>query len=152
MKSLEDPQCKAEIIERIGRVQQDSPRRWGKMTAPQMVCHLNDCFIAIIGGKPISRAPGHYPRILFKWIALYAPVQWPHDVATRPEFDQCIGGTAPAVFEEDKRRLLALVEEFGAKANGVRSKTHPVFGGMSLRDWMRWGYLHTDHHLRQFGQ
>jgi Protein of unknown function (DUF1569) len=152
MKSLEDPQCKAEIVERIERVRQDSPRRWGKMNAPQMVCHLNDCFLAVIGDEPISSAPGRYPRTLFKWIALYAPVRWPRGVQTRPEFDQLIGGTVPAEFEEDKRRLLGLVEEFAAMPEGVQSKAHPIFGGMSARDWMRWGYLHTDHHLRQFGQ
>jgi hypothetical protein len=27
-----------------------------------------------------------------------------------------------------------------------------MFGPMSERDWMRWGYLHADHHLRQFGR
>jgi hypothetical protein len=25
------------------------------------------------------------------------------------------------------------------------------FGAMIPRDWQRWGYRHTDHHLRQFG-
>ncbi|HEV2663419.1 MAG TPA: DUF1569 domain-containing protein [Blastocatellia bacterium] len=28
---------------------------------------------------------------------------------------------------------------------------HPYFGAMSESQWMRWGYLHCDHHLRQFG-
>ena len=28
---------------------------------------------------------------------------------------------------------------------------HPFFGAMSPNQWLRWGYLHTDHHLRQFG-
>jgi hypothetical protein len=28
---------------------------------------------------------------------------------------------------------------------------HPIFGAMSERAWLRWGYLHMDHHLRQFG-
>jgi hypothetical protein len=29
---------------------------------------------------------------------------------------------------------------------------HPMFGAMTTLEWMRWGYLHTDHHLRQFGR
>ncbi len=29
--------------------------------------------------------------------------------------------------------------------------SHPVFGELSEWEWMRWGYLHADHHLRQFG-
>jgi hypothetical protein len=28
---------------------------------------------------------------------------------------------------------------------------HPIFGELTEREWMRWGYLHTDHHFRQFG-
>jgi hypothetical protein len=28
---------------------------------------------------------------------------------------------------------------------------HPVFGQMSESAWLRWAYVHTDHHLRQFG-
>ena len=28
----------------------------------------------------------------------------------------------------------------------------PMFGHMSEKDWMQWGYLHADHHLRQFGR
>jgi hypothetical protein len=28
---------------------------------------------------------------------------------------------------------------------------HPMFGDLTSWQWMRWGYLHTDHHLRQFG-
>ena len=28
---------------------------------------------------------------------------------------------------------------------------HPFFGAMSSSAWLRWGYLHMDHHLRQFG-
>jgi hypothetical protein len=29
---------------------------------------------------------------------------------------------------------------------------HSIFGSMTNQDWMRWGYLHADHHLRQFGR
>jgi hypothetical protein len=40
-----------------------------------------------------------------------------------------------------------------AVASGPRWQTsHPMFGKMSAKDWMRWGYLHADHHLRQFGR
>jgi Protein of unknown function (DUF1569) len=151
MKSLENPECKAEIVERIGKLRSDAPRLWGKMTAPQMVCHLSDSFLGVMGEKSISPAPGFYPRAALKWIALYAPFQWPKGVPTRPEFDQQISGTPPAEFEEDKRRLLGLLERFTAKPRGFRFQPHPMFREMSERDWMRWGYLHPDHHLRQFG-
>jgi hypothetical protein len=28
---------------------------------------------------------------------------------------------------------------------------HPILGRLSRGQWMRWGYRHMDHHLRQFG-
>jgi hypothetical protein len=28
---------------------------------------------------------------------------------------------------------------------------HSFFGRLSRTEWLRWGYLHMDHHLRQFG-
>ena len=76
-------------------------------------------------------------------------MQWPHGVATRPEMEQGIGGTAPVEFLEDREKLVALIERFVKK--GFDWAEHPVFGEMSEKDWMRWGYLHCDHHLRQFG-
>jgi hypothetical protein len=36
----------------------------------------------------------------------------------------------------------------GAPVDGA---LHPIFGKMKEKPWMRWGYLHSDHHLRQFG-
>ena len=47
----------------------------------------------------------------------------------------------------------AAVEKMERLARGSRcAPWHPMFGPMSAADWMRWGYLHADHHLRQFGR
>ena len=48
----------------------------------------------------------------------------------------------------DKKEVL---ERFTAPAKNVEFHPHPFFGDMSEAEWMRWGYLHCDHHLRQFG-
>jgi hypothetical protein len=68
-----------------------------------------------------------------------------------PEMDQEIGGTPPDDFERDRRQLLTLIERFTAPAKDIKFHPHPYFGDMSKAQWMRWGYLHCDHHLRQFG-
>jgi hypothetical protein len=62
-----------------------------------------------------------------------------------------VGGTPPAELERDKGQLLKLIERFTTLPNGLEQQSHPFFGRMTEREWMRWGYLHTDHHLRQFG-
>jgi prephenate dehydrogenase len=46
-----------------------------------------------------------------------------------------------------------VIESMEAVAKGTHyAPSHPMFGPMSPEDWMRWGYLHADHHLRQFGR
>lgn len=151
MKSFLNPADKKNIFERLSNVRPDSKRRWGRMTQHQMICHLSDSFKFMFGEKEISSVSNPFTRTVMKWIALYAPLPWPHGIKTMPEVDQEIGGTPPDDFERDRRQLMALIERFTAPAKGVEFHPHPFFGQMSEAEWMRWGYLHCDHHLRQFG-
>ncbi|HEU0175995.1 MAG TPA: DUF1569 domain-containing protein [Blastocatellia bacterium] len=151
MKSFLNPTDKKEIFERLSAVRSDSRRRWGRMTSHQMICHLSDSFKFTFGEKDNSSASNLFTRTVVKWIALYAPLPWPRGVKTRPEMDQETGGTPPDDFEPDRRQLVALIERFIAPAKDVEFPPHPLFGDMSEAEWMRWGYLHCDHHLRQFG-
>jgi len=151
MKLLNDPKFKQEILERLRTVRPDSPRRWGKMNARQMVCHLSDSFLGAMGERSTQIAPGYPARKLIKWVALYVPLPWPKGVPTRPEFDQEICGTPPADFSEDLRGLQMLINRYTEQPRKFQFQSHPIFLEMSERDWMRWGYLHMDHHLRQFG-
>jgi hypothetical protein len=48
----------------------------------------------------------------------------------------------------DVERLLELMATRGPDFDWP---AHPIFGRMSRAAWLRWGYLHADHHLRQFG-
>src|ERR1700757_1189147 len=107
MKSLTDRACCQELRSRLVMVRADTPRRWGRVNAAQMICHLNDSFLGIIGEKPMEVPRGLSLWPVLKYVALYAPMQWPKSVPTRPEFDQLAGGgTPPAQFEADMRSLL----------------------------------------------
>ena len=116
-----------------------------------MVCHLNDSFRVALGEKYASPADTMIFRTVGKWGALYVPIPWPRNVATRPEVDQKAGGTPPAEFEADRRVLTELIERFARVEGRPALGPHPLFGRMTEFQWQRWGYLHTDHHLRQFG-
>jgi hypothetical protein len=152
VKSLARSSDTAEIVQRLKAVRPDSVRRWGRMSAPQMVCHLSDAFRIVMGRMPVSHATGLWQRTGLKWIALYLPLRWPGGrILTRPEIDQLAGGTKPGDFAADVAELRSLVEEFAAPARSFDWQPHPIFGRMSDGDWLRWGYLHMDHHLRQFG-
>ena len=153
MKSLSDRNTRDELIGRIAKVLPDTSRRWGKMTPAQMICHLNDSFLGVMGEKPMEIPRGFTLWPVLKYIALYAPMEWPKGVPTRPEFDQeSGGGTPPAQFESDVRSLLETMDRFARRPRDFQFRPHPMFKEMSDAQWMRWGYLHVDHHLRQFGQ
>jgi len=151
LKTLARPRDKDEILERLRNVRPDSVRRWGRMSAHQMVCHLSDSFRVVMGQKPVSHATSLLQRTIVKWIALYLPLPWPAGILTRPEIDQELAGTKPLDFAADVTQLEALLELITAQTRSFDWQSHPVFGRLSDAAWLRWGYLHMDHHLRQFG-
>ena len=91
------------------------------------------------------------PRIVVKWVALYAPC------AGRPASRRCRSsisgppGRRPSEFAADVATLEALLGQIRRRDGGAPWPRHPIFGRMSQRAWLRWAYLHMDHHLRQFG-
>ena len=154
--TLSNPTSKHQIVERLGKIQLSSPRQWGRMTVSQMICHLSDSFRVTMGLKPwktarISVTSIPLPAWFVKWVALETSVPWPRGLQTRPEVDAEQSGTPPAQFDQDKAELFALLEHFTRQPRDFNWQPHPMFGAMSDADWMRWGYLHMDHHLRQFG-
>ena len=151
MKTLSSAEDLANIRYRIALLGPTDTRLWGSMSAHQAVCHLTDAFCCPLGERvpaPIKASP--IPVSIYKWLALYFPRKWPAGVPTPPEMDQQIGGTPPADFAADRATLLAKLDQF-ARSSGPWGR-HPIFVNMTTPEWMRWGYLHTDHHLRQFGR
>jgi hypothetical protein len=151
LKTLSAAACLNEILDRLKNVRPDSPRQWGKMSAHQMICHLNDSFLVAMGRKQASPAERPYGPVM-KWLALNMPMKWPQGVPTRPEIDQERCGTAPAGFAVDAQMVMALTQEFAHEPRSFTFASHPIFGNMTKSEWMRWAYLHTDHHLRQFSR
>jgi hypothetical protein len=151
MKTLARQRDRDEILRRLRTIDPERAARWGRMSAHQMVCHLTDSFRAVLGQKPVSDASGPLSRTLVKWVALYAPFRWPPGIPTRPELDQSVGGTRPADFVADVEALEAFVTRVTPPQKDVPWQSHPIFGRMSRAAWLRWAYLHMDHHLRQFG-
>lgn len=151
MKTLARPRDRAEILQRLRQVRSDSVRRWGRMSAHQMVCHVSDALRMGMGHKAVSHATSPLHRTIVKWIVLYLPLPWPAGILTRPEIDQELGGTRPVDFAADVAQLEALLGLVTAETSSFEWQAHPIFDRMSDADWLRWGYLHMDHHLRQFG-
>jgi hypothetical protein len=151
MRTLATPADLAAIQSRVATLTPNDAAQWGAMTVNQMLCHLRDSFEVPLGERPASPVP--LPRIplgVLKWLALRSPKEWAKGFPTAPEVDQRIAGTRPVEFAADRAALLSKVGVFAASMGPWAS--HPSFGQLTTEEWLRWGYLHADHHLRQFGR
>jgi hypothetical protein len=150
MKTLTREECDA-LIRRLRSIRSATERQWGRMTAHQMVCHLADACRMALGQVPVRDTSTALTRTIVKWVALYLPLQWRPGIVTSAEIDQCAGaGTRPGLFAADVADVETLLTVLSTRGATADWPAHPVFGRMSHAQWMRWAYLHTDHHLRQF--
>jgi hypothetical protein len=153
-RSLLHSRDRAAVEARLAALTPDREGRWGRMTAPQMVCHLTDAFRGVLGERTsvgAARQPPLLARTVVKWAALYLPFSWPHGLPTAAAADQERGGTPPTVFERDVATLRTVTDRFINELPTVASRPHFMFGALTEAQWARWGYRHMDHHLRQFG-
>jgi hypothetical protein len=151
VKTLSNVADRQNISLRISALSPGDAARWGLMSVHQMVCHLDDSYKFGLGERYVSPATGFLQRTLLKWLALQTPLPWSKGYPTRPEVEQGKGGSAPIDFRQDVASLLSTLNRF-CDALPNPCGPHPVFREMTAQDWMRWGYLHADHHLRQFGR
>ncbi|WP_260706033.1 DUF1569 domain-containing protein [Edaphobacter flagellatus] len=151
MKSLASEKVVLETRERLLRMQAGDCALWGRMTAPQMVRHLTYAYEVALGDRVVLpvKMKG-LPEGMVKWIALRSGLPWKKNLQTTPELVTAVEEETTASFEELVGAAIATMESV---AEGTRwQESHPIFGEMTAQDWMRWGYLHADHHLRQFGR
>ncbi len=138
---------RAQFQQRIGSLRPDAPRRWGRMTSSQMVCHLIDQLRIALGELPARPMSGvlRYPPI--KQLVINV-LPWPKGrIQGPPEAFT----TASSAWEKDVAQLQQLLEEFGRREAQSQWPPHPMFGRMNGRLWSHLTCRHFDHHLTQFG-
>jgi hypothetical protein len=129
-----------------------SERQWGTMSSHEMICHLSDALRHPLGDRPAELPkPSCLRHTLLKWLVLWGIPQYPKGAQTRAYFDPKREGTKPEEFARDLQTLDQLTMRFVAEAPRI-SIQHTRFGPMRAKDWLRWWWMHTDHHLRQFGK
>ena len=151
MKTVGNPGVVRELSERLGRLRIDSVRRWGTLTPHEMLCHLGDSTDMVLRIRPRPTPPPVRRRMLVKWLGIWAPLPWPRSFPTHAFVNPKADGTRPSDFQRDLARVMAGIEGIASASERAVEPVHGYFGTMSLRDWQRWAYRHTDHHLRQFG-
>ena len=149
MKHFFQPGASDEFKQRLARLQPDSERQWGKMTAAQAVAHLS---------KGMEQASGAIrpPRILLgRLIGGFIKAK----VVADDEPFRRNAPTVPGFVITDERdltgereRLNGLIDRaVAAGPTGCTDHPHSFFGRLTPEQWGILMYKHLDHHLRQFG-
>ena len=149
MKNLYDPSLVVEVTERLERLRPESPRLWGKMTAPQAVAHCSAGFEWALGDtRPPRMFVGRIIGSFVKRMALRNDDPFRRNSPTAP-------GLVVADQRElatERTRLRGLIERFSsAGPAGCTTNPHSFFGRLTPEEWAVLMYKHVDHHLRQFG-
>ncbi len=148
MKNLFDSARVAEITTRINALRPDSPRQWGRMTAPQAVAHLSIGLEAALGDRQVPRLfIGRLIGGFVKKVALCNDNPIAKNAPTAPSYivadERYLG--------RERAKLLALVNRFASGGPAVCTKEpHAFFGTLTPDEWAVLMYKHLDHHLRQF--
>lgn len=142
--TLKNPNTLREILIRVDRLAPESPRRWGTMTAPRMVCHVVDSLKVALGDQAAEDSSSWMSRHLGKWLVLGLRMPVPKGrIKTAPEMLL----TLPGDWTEDRDNLKSMLKRVAA---GEACSPHPAFGPLSPDEWAALAALHLDHHLRQF--
>jgi hypothetical protein len=133
------------LILRLAALTPERQRRWGRMTAHQMVCHVSDQMRVALGDLPAKRFGGVVRGQLARLYAIHTPLPWPRGkIRTSPEMLTA----KPAGWDADVRACEALIRRFATER--PRS-AHPAFGRLSAREWGVLAAKHLAYHFTQFG-
>jgi hypothetical protein len=150
MQNILNKEVHQSITERIGSLHTGSKRRWGKMTAEQMLAHCADQIRLSLGQKKPHEKPTFFNRTVMKYAGLWLPRIPIRNLKAPVDMNQKFYGTAAKDIETEKSNLLHLLHEVRALPEEKLLLPHPMFGKLNRKQWGRFMYVHIDHHLRQF--
>ncbi len=140
---------KITLVDRINKLDKNSPAIWGKMSVDQMFAHVNIAYEMAF--ENIHPKPHAFMRWVLKTFVkkgVVNEVLYKKNSPTSPTF--VIKGNKD--FDTEKARLIAYLEKcvnLGEKH--FDQKESLSFGPMSITEWNNLFYKHLDHHLGQFG-
>jgi oxepin-CoA hydrolase / 3-oxo-5,6-dehydrosuberyl-CoA semialdehyde dehydrogenase len=124
---------------------------WGRMSAQQMLEHLEWAFDLSTGNRRIPCALPEAQRARMK-VFLHNNAPSPHEfmnpalVAGLPSLRHSTIDLAKEALDIARRGFVDL-----ASSPDVPLYTHPIFGPLAHGEWARTHFKHAFHHLQQFG-
>lgn len=147
MKSLWQEATRRELMARARRLTPSHRAQWGKFTVDRMLAHMVDAFRMGMGEIEVRqrRIPliGSWPfNVLFiRFVGMPKNAPTVREIIERP----------PLSIDAELDQLEAAMERFASQHERRDWPRHPAFGKLSRKAWGVLGWVHTDHHLRQFG-
>ncbi|ADV47982.1 DUF1569 domain-containing protein [Cellulophaga sp. E16_2] len=146
MKSIFDETTKNELEERIALLNENSERKWGKMTVGQMAWHCQYPLKLAIENKPSSKKGNLLAQLFFKK-SMYNNKAWRKNLPTAPQ----LKAREPKNFSDEVKVLQQLMYDMHQLKSREAWNAHPFFGHFTKEQWGQVQYKHLDHHLTQFG-
>ncbi|HYV98653.1 MAG TPA: DUF1569 domain-containing protein [Gemmatimonadaceae bacterium] len=148
MRTLASPGVLDSLTARFRGLTAAQSARWGSMSAHQMTLHICDATEATLGRRPFA-AKARSPNPMRKIVLLYILPRFPRGVRSGAEpASRTVDATT---YNTDVARAAGLLAELAAAPADTLAARHPILGAMTRDQWLRWAWMHTDHHLRQFG-
>ena len=150
MKNLFDATVANEVKTRLGKLTPQSERRWGRMTAAQMLAHCSVSMQWAVGEVVPEKGP--LPIRLLGRLVKQMVVRNDDPLRKNSPTAKSLVVTDERDLVKERERLSGLVDRFAVGgAAGCTKNPHSFFGKMAPGEWAILMYKHLDHHLRQFG-
>ncbi len=137
------------FVERLGRIESEQQRRWGKLTPAGLMRHLRYSVESTLEGgpKPKDRSVP-LVRTLLKWLFFERFTTWPKRVKAPAELTPPPEGD----LNEERQKLIAALDRFLAEAAASpdRLEVNPLVGAQPLRYFAKIHGVHFHHHFRQY--
>lgn len=144
-----DPATTETCLSRLENITAETQPQWGKMSAPQMLAHLNVAYDLTYG--LIDPKLNAITKLMLKWFVK------PTVVGDKPYKKN--NRTAPFFliederdFEKEKAKLIENINKTEALgSSNFEGREYVSFGKMTASEWSNLFYKHMDHHFTQFG-
>ncbi len=136
------------ILSRLDQLTAETKPLWGKMTAAQMLAHLNVNYDITYGNVEVKyNAFMRFMLKLFLKKTVVGDKPYKKNSQTAPVFE--IKGDRD--FDKEKARFVDFVKTTQTKKSFFEGKVSGAFGALSTKEWSTQFYKHLDHHFNQFG-
>lgn len=148
MNSIFNSTDNQQLIERVKKLNPESKALWGKMNVSQMLSHTHEPLVVMKGEK----------KLAFTFIGVLMGKRLKKKFLKERGFDKNLPTHAQfkvvdeKQFQAEQKKLIDALTNLQEKGPSIVTKNkHPFFGNMTQEEWADMMYIHTDHHLKQFG-